>query len=312
MVKKILYINLLVLLTVLYSQDIKVTAKIDSANYKIGDYINYKLTINYNKAIKILPFSVKDSLKELDFISQKPVEKNTDGETVTEKYNLVFSKYDSLNTVLKPFIIRYIYNNDTLKASSEGIPIIVEKIKIDNPQAGIKDIKQPLEIPFDVLLLFIILVILFILSLSGYFLYKKYKAKKAETGSEKEILLSPYEEAFIALNNLNEKKLWQKGEIKEYHSELTYIIRKYFEKSFGILALEMPSSELLAELKKQVNDSIKIDIVYSFLSNADMVKFAKFIPMNNINEEMMKQAFNIIDTVKAEAAGFKPEENQNV
>jgi hypothetical protein len=37
-----------------------------------------------------------------------------------------------------------------------------------------------------------------------------------------------------------------------------------------------------------------LNITYNFLSNADLVKFAKYTPMNIINEEMMKQAYEII------------------
>ncbi len=39
-----------------------------------------------------------------------------------------------------------------------------------------------------------------------------------------------------------------------------------------------------------------LEITSGFLNNADMVKFAKFIPMNDINEEMMKQAYEIVNT----------------
>ena len=35
--------------------------------------------------------------------------------------------------------------------------------------------------------------------------------------------------------------------------------------------------------------------VGQFLSNADLVKFAKYKPMPVVNEEMMKQAVNIVE-----------------
>ena len=44
--------------------------------------------------------------------------------------------------------------------------------------------------------------------------------------------------------------------------------------------------------------NIIIEITYDFLSNADLVKFAKFKPMASINEEMMKQATEIVEKTK--------------
>ncbi len=38
-----------------------------------------------------------------------------------------------------------------------------------------------------------------------------------------------------------------------------------------------------------------IDITSQFLSNADLVKFAKFTPLENVNREMMTQAKEIVN-----------------
>jgi len=97
---------------------------------------------------------------------------------------------------------------------------------------------------------------------------------------------------------LENAKLWQQGKIKEYHSSITNIIRKYFGGRFGFNALEMPSSEVLENLSAKPEAGIIFDETRSFFENADLVKFAKFKPMPSVNEEMMKQAYNIVRTTK--------------
>ena len=49
--------------------------------------------------------------------------------------------------------------------------------------------------------------------------------------------------------NLNEKKLWQKGKTKEYHSQISEIGRRYIENSLSC-ALELTTKEIIQNLKK--------------------------------------------------------------
>ena len=50
------------------------------------------------------------------------------------------------------------------------------------------------------------------------------------------------------------EKLWQQGEIKQYYSELTDILRIYIENRWDIQAMEMVSSEIIESLNLQLNN----------------------------------------------------------
>ncbi|MBN2572272.1 MAG: hypothetical protein JXA68_09100, partial [Ignavibacteriales bacterium] len=100
--------------------------------------------------------------------------------------------------------------------------------------------------------------------------------------------------------------------IKEYHTDITEIIRKYFEDRFNFLALEMTSGEILENLKYH-SDGVKIlEVTENFLTNADLVKFAKFKPMPNVNNEMMIQAYSIVEQTKKEEMQISQSEGNNV
>jgi hypothetical protein len=96
------------------------------------------------------------------------------------------------------------------------------------------------------------------------------------------------------LYELRDKELWQKGEIKNYQSELTYIIREYIENRYDIRALEMTTYEILNAIPKEVDQQQLKNI----LQIADMVKFAKADPPVDIHSRFMDMAMKIVEDTK--------------
>ena len=87
---------------------------------------------------------------------------------------------------------------------------------------------------------------------AAYYIYRKYQERKAGYVPEKVVIKLPaHVTALKSLRSLREKQMWQKGMVKEYHSEITEIIRKYFEERFNLPALEMTSGEAVDELRKR-------------------------------------------------------------
>ena len=75
--------------------------------------------------------------------------------------------------------------------------------------------------------------------------------------------------------------MWQKGFVKDYHSKITDIIREYFEKQFGLPALERTTTESLKLLSKHPQGVKVFRYTSKFLNNADLVKFAKYYTTRN-------------------------------
>lgn len=76
------------------------------------------------------------------------------------------------------------------------------------------------------------------------------QSKKAPEGRRAEKPLLPHELALQKLVALQQQKLWQKGDVKPYQSELTFIIREYLENRFNIQALESTTDEIVQNLPK--------------------------------------------------------------
>lgn len=316
MVKKIYQIFLIFLVVgfSVYSQTISVFASTDSTEYYVGDYIHFKIQLEYDNSISLEFPSIKDSVKSLDFLKKNvPLVQKTDEKT-TEVREFIFSKYDSAEVTIDPIAIGYKVGNETNLSYIETNPVdlVVRTLEV-NTQADIQDVKAPIRIQLDWWLILLIALIIVGLIAGGYYGYKRFIKKKDDSAQKKIVIkIPPHKIAIKALMDLEEQKLWQQGRVKDYHSEITGIIRKYFEDRFNFLAMEMPSSEVLEKMKDLPGAQPVYDITQSFLSNADMVKFAKFKPMPSVNEEMMKQGYEIVNRTKENYQPAGAEEIQNV
>ena len=282
------------------AQNISVSASTDTTDYVVGDYIKYNLELTYSKNIKVFLPSVKDSIKNLEFIKELKSTKEEKNNKIIEKHFYIFSRYDSAVVNIPSYKIYYQSANDTSKqyVSVNPLTITVKTLPVE-PQKDIRDVKEPVKVPINLLFIILLVLIIILILIAAYFIFKYIKKKKeSKTALTPEIIIPPHEIALNSLRELEQKKLWQQGLIKEYHSEITEIIRKYFEDRFNFRALEMTSSEILACLSYLEDGKCIVDLANEFFNNADMVKFAKFQPMPSVNEEMMRQAYKIVnDTI---------------
>ncbi|AFH49761.1 Hypothetical protein IALB_2056 [Ignavibacterium album JCM 16511] len=298
MVKFLLKLLLSVLIVFpVYAQDISVKAFTDSSDYLIGDYINFTLSIKHSDNVRLVTPFFRDSLKKFEIIKEFPVEKKKNDDRNEIIYKYVLSYFDSAEVTIPQIRIFYRTKADTTLqfVQSDSLTLRIHKLSV-KVEEDIKDVKPPERIPFDWLTLVIWILIAVVVLVAAFFIYKKYfYKKKVEEVVKPKIVLPAHEEALMKLDQLDREQLWQKGYIKEYHSRITEIIREYFEKRFGLPALELPTSEQLVLLKRIPDAKQILELTESFLTNADLVKFAKFVPMDGVNSEMMKQAIEIVN-----------------
>lgn len=284
-----------------FAQGVSAKAFTDSLNYQVGDYINLIIQVEHNKNVSISNPVLSDSTSKVEIIKREsPEVENHNGNMITT-FRFIISKYDSGNVTIPPIPVLYrVKGNQELQtAYTNEVNFTVHTLKII-PGGEIKDVKAPIKIPLDWKEILIwALIILIILGIAFYF-YQRYKKKKnQETAKVKKIIQKPpYVIAMYELRALEQQQLWQKGMIKDYHSRITEIIRRYFQDQFYLPALELTTSEVMQYLKQVRRAEIIINTTYNFLSNADLVKFAKFKPMASVNEEMMKQAVEIVEKTK--------------
>ena len=297
MVRKFLALIFILSLNI-YAQNISAEAYTDSANYLVGDYINLTVKVKYDEGIQVSNPLLGDTFKEIEIIKvEDPVLLEENGKQVVE-FRYIVSVYDSMNVSIPGIPVGYKTGNDTTlqTVKTNSVNFTVHTVAVQ-PDEEIKDIKEPIKIPLDWKTILLYLLIILAIAALAYFLYKRYK-KKLE-GKEKIEEATPripsYLTALNGLHQLEEEELWQKGRVKEYHSRITEIIRKYFEERFYLPALELTTTEAMKRLKERYDTTEILQTTEEFLNNADLVKFAKYNPVPDLNKEMMKQAYQIVE-----------------
>ena len=124
------------------------------------------------------------------------------------------------------------------------------------------------------------------------------------TEEEEIALLPPYDRAKLALQKLDESQYLMRAEVKDYYSELTFIIRKYLDEKVYDRALESTTDELISRLQL-LKDGNQVDLskdsitnIESILKRADLVKFAKSAPDTALAEMDKVTIDKEIDHVK--------------
>ena len=272
-----LYI-LLLFTTSLFAQ--KVETSIDTTKNKIGAQFTLTLKTKVKPTSKVI-FPKATNFGALEVIESYPIDtvKANDRFELIKKYGL--TQFDSGKYVIPriPVLI------DRIPVFSDSLLVEVTNVKVDTLKQKMFDIKPIIQVekPMGNWWKYVLGILLIIgVVILGYFLWKKYRKKPI-----KEIVYnSPIEKATSLLQLLEKKELLQKGEIKEYYSELTDIARDYIEEAIEIPAKESTTSELILSLRAaSVKKKMKLskEIVLSLekvLKQADLVKFAKVRPLD--------------------------------
>jgi len=249
------------------------------------------------KDIEVTYPVIIDSLAQVEIIKEYEPEVVESENLKSIRFHYIISYYDSSEINIPSIAVEYKTIGDTLShvVFSNPVTFNVHTVEVSS-DSNIEDVKSPITIPLDWML--VVMWILLALAVLGiaYFLYKRYQKKKSEQPIQEKIVKIPaHIKALTELENLEKEELWQKGLIKDYHSNITGIVRGYFEERFELPALELTTSESMSELRKVTRAGIIYDTTNKFLNNADLVKFAKFIPLDSVNEEMMTQAKEIVN-----------------
>jgi len=228
-------------------------------------------------------------------------------DTLVKGLEIVQSDFDTLaEEIIQKIIITswdtgsYYIPPIKFSATSKSNALFINVLSLDiDVNSELKDIKGPLDdsVGWNDIWPWLVLALIILLSI---FTYKKYFNKKKKTLVVKKKILTPaHVVALNALKKLENKKLINKKDIKEYYSSISEIIRRYIENRFNFPALELTTYEILVvikdNIKKEESKSLK-----NILEISDLVKFAKKIPDQNESIKTLDLAADFIKKTKEE------------
>lgn len=290
-----------------FSQENPVSMQVDTTNIRIGEQIQYKISVA-SKGDIMFPKLNLDSLGKIEVVEILPVD------TLKNKFEkrYLLTSFDSGQYVIPQQNV--LINNKSFLTDS--LLVNVTTVKVDTTKQAmfpIKSIQREPKVFDDYKHLFWWLIPIFvILAIILYFVLRK-KVKKPEV----KVYVAPIQEALQRLKELDEKELLKQNKVKIYYSELTDIVRTYIERDINIPALESTTDELI-ETINDFNSSSDLGIsketiqqLKEVLQSADLVKFAKSKPIveeirghRNLSERILQS----LKPVKEEES-IKEEEN---
>ena len=283
----------------LYSQNIpKINSGVVSKTIKIGEQIDYFLSVEVD-SVKQIEFPEQLQIAPFELLEIFP----TDTQKIKNKY-LLTKKYALIQFDSGYFQIpaqRVLVNG--FSKLSGSVKIKVNDVIVDTVKQNLFNIK-PLKIVkknYDEIIKnffygFLIVVIIIIL----IFFMVRYQKKLLE----KSKIIPPFEKAIKALKDLEKRDPKIQEEYKKYYSELTEIVRRYFDEEANIDALESTSDQLLLKLDlykgsgKLALEESTINNLKTVLNTADLIKFAKAIPDRGVTELNRKFVEDVVIETK--------------
>nr|WP_246130313.1 BatD family protein [Bizionia saleffrena] len=279
----------------------QVSNSIDSTTIKIGEEIIYKIEVKADSSALVV-FPEGQTFSPLEMISSYAIDTTKREATflLIKKYGL--TQFDSgAYTIPKQKII---INNTTV--FTDSLRIEVYPVVIDTTKQGLYDIKPMIAVEKAVGNWWIYgFITIASIAVIAYLMYWFIWRKKPLTEAEEIALFPPYDRAKMALKKLDDSNYLQTENLKEYYSELTFIIRKYLDEKVYDRALESTTDELVDRLKllKEGNQielsNNDIRNIETILKRADLVKFAKSAPDVALAEIDRKTIDIEIDQVKS-------------
>ena len=258
----------------------QVSTEIDTTKIRIGEQINYKIRVEADST-SLVVFPEGQTFMPLEAVEALKIDttKKDSKFLLSRIYKL--TQFDSgVYTIPRQKIII-----DEKPFFTDSLKVAVNTIAVDTTKQKLYDIKPIIEVEETVGNWWKwILLALLIIGIAAFLLYWFIWRQKPLTEEEEIALLPPYDRAKLALKKLDESQFLIRSEVKEYYSELTFIIRKYLDEKVYDRALESTTSELIDRLNllkegNQISLSKETILhIESILQRADLVKFAKSAP----------------------------------
>ena len=302
------------LVNISFAGEISLKATLEPNEILIGQQSTYKLELIQPATEKVSWPQFSDTLAAnvqiLEKLKTDTLEISDGRISITSEY--LVSSYDSGFY----YVPEFLFETATEKVTSNPVGLTVNTVQVNEQTDDINAEKDIMSAPFSWIELArwsgiglaAVLIITIIVLLLMRFVFNKKVTILPETP---EVVLPAHVVALQKLEQIKTEKIWQQGQIKQFYTDITDVIREYLSGAYCINAMEMTTDEIVALVKKNKDlDEIRL-VLKDMLELSDLVKFAKFVPLENENEKAVLDAFMIVEkTTKEEETEEKQEQEK--
>jgi len=281
---------------------VSVSVQLDSAGYRIGDYIGLTVSISHPYELQMGWVGIGMRLgNQFDVIRQVANDSIRQENFLTEQKKYLITTFDTGWLSIPPMVVFYKSPSGKWDSSlSDPLPVYIGTIHVDAAK-GPKPIKPLLMAESDSKWKWLAGAAFILLAAGSFYYWYRIQKKKNKDRKKKVVpRKSPYERTKEKLKELDDEQLWQKGNLNEYYLRLTYILREYVEETLQIPALEITTIEMLRALQKKLTETSLLDQLKRDLLLTDLVKYAKLKPGDEDHQRVMATIIEFIEKTKPE------------
>ncbi len=276
-----------------------IATELDATTVTVGDRVRLTVTVEHASGATVTwPDSI--DFGKFELIDAQYLEPRRDGGVVRTVAQFALTAFELGEIELPSFTVVVTSPDSTSAVSLVTDSWTVTVASVGPDEAGdIRDIKGPLAIPRNWLLLVPWILVSAALAGGAYWLYRRIKRRpQPAVDATPTPARPPHEVAFEMLDRLAASGLLEQGEIKAYYIAVSEIVRRYIEGRYGVDALEMATYEVLQHLEAMgVPPGIRSQFDL-FLGDCDLVKFAKYRPEIGACREIVPRARNIVTATR--------------
>ncbi len=280
-----------------FAQLPSVSASIDKNNILIGQQLNYRVETSMpDNTYRLTWFSIPDSFGHFEVITKNKIDSSSSNGNLNFSQEIVLTSFDSGRQVIPPLtlIASALESDSTFNIYTDSIPVNVSYSPMDSIQP-FHDIKMIIEVKKEWPWWIWALLGLGIILLIGWIIFlRRFLKKRKTTSSLFTSKLSPFDEAMQSLSELEKEQLIQNNKVKEYHTKLTEIFKRYLSRKENTYKLHLTSDEILIELNDLNLPKEQIADFANCLRMGNAVKFAQYIPPVYENEKCLIQTKEMI------------------
>ncbi len=281
------------------SQMPAVKTLINKQGILIGEPLQYKVEASFSpNAYKLKWLGFPDSIAHFEVVERQKIDSIQANGLLTLTQIISITSFDSGLQTIPSFVVNFtpLMNNKPVNLITDSIRIIVSYSPLDSIKP-FHDIKTIIEVKDEwplwmwVAAVLSLLLLIFLI----YYLIKNVRKKKPVNVFDSK--LSPLDEAIKSLNELQQQQLLIKGNVKQFHTRLGEIFKRYISRKTNANLLILTSDEILMKLEELKIKKDEIGSTANNLKMADAVKFAKYVPANSDSEATLENTKKVIQKI---------------
>ncbi len=270
----------------------------------VGDSIQVRIRVSAKRGADILFNEIPNKMGGMELLDTPRFDTlRHDDSGYVAQLSLALSSYDSGFCVVPrvPILVRYSGHEDTLY--SEAIPILVSLLPHDTAVQEIYPIVGPREqgITWREIWPWLLLAVGVIAVALGVYFFVRWHRRKVKPGLSVVPDRPADEVALERLRSLRQTEAWRTAGVKLFYTQVADTLRYYLGCVWPVRAMEETTSSIVSQLERVPQcGPDRVEEIRRSLELADLVKFARYAPMETECIASVDAAIRIVDEIAYE------------